>query len=118
VERWLVDTLDARFLYYPEEVDDKLFILPPESKYGRASTPIQLVAISKCSYDLTAIANPRCAVAAAKLGKGDSPNAPVNACNALWVGWNGKMAYRKSIGLIYLDVWESWNPKSATILLG
>jgi len=38
-------------------------------------------------------------------------------CDVLWIGWDGDVAYRRALGGIRKDVWESWNPESTTITL-
>jgi hypothetical protein len=103
----------AGYLLTPENLEDKQSILPSHSDCGRAATPIQLVAISTCSYDFSTLE------AQYLIRKRrDVLTKDIEVCNVLWVGWEGGIAYSKAITLIFLDVWESLNTENTTIILG
>jgi hypothetical protein len=103
----------AGYLYPPENREDKQSILPSHSDGGRAATPTQLVAISTCSYHFSTL-EAQCLIRKRR----NVLTKDVEVCNVLWVGWEGGIAYRKAIGLIFLDVWESLNTENTTIILG
>jgi len=42
----------------------------------------------------------------------------LDMCSVLWIGWDGDIAYRRALGAIRKDVWESWRPKTITVTLG
>jgi hypothetical protein len=78
---------------------------------------ILLVAISACSCDFSAFDAHYLERTEARGRRRETLAKDVEVCNVLWIGCDGDIAYRKAVGIIYLDVWERWNPESATIIL-
>ena len=47
-----------------------------------------------------------------------TPGTTFKWVDVLWVGWKGRIAYRRGIGKVWLDAWERSSLKDVAIILG